>query len=145
MDGREFLRLANILRTGASEAEWRSAVSRAYYAAFHCARRLLLNCGFNVPRSEYAHAYLWLRLANCGTPAIQQAGADFNNLRRDRNRADYDLDRPLRKATAEAQVQAADDIIRALADAEKEPVKTAISDAMKSYEHDVLKEVTWHK
>jgi uncharacterized protein (UPF0332 family) len=41
MTGRDFLALAMQLAGGGSEAEWRSATSRAYYAAFHVARELL--------------------------------------------------------------------------------------------------------
>ena len=58
IDGRDYLTLAKTWITGASEAEWRSAVSRAYYAAFHEARDLLRNLGFAVPRGDQAHAYL---------------------------------------------------------------------------------------
>jgi hypothetical protein len=49
MDFRAYLRLAVTLRDGTTEAEWRSATSWAYYAAFHVARRLLLDLGFGVP------------------------------------------------------------------------------------------------
>lgn len=65
---KEFLTLAETWVEGATEAEWRSAVSRAYYAAFHEARVLLRGLGFRVPRGDQAHAYLWLRLSNCGDP-----------------------------------------------------------------------------
>ena len=35
MNWRDFLSLAARLAGGATEADWRTAVSRAYYAAFH--------------------------------------------------------------------------------------------------------------
>jgi hypothetical protein len=35
MNWRDFLPLAARLAGGTTEADWRSAVSRAYYAAFH--------------------------------------------------------------------------------------------------------------
>jgi uncharacterized protein (UPF0332 family) len=41
MMGRDFLVLAKKLAAGGTEADWRSVVSRAYYAAFHVARELL--------------------------------------------------------------------------------------------------------
>jgi hypothetical protein len=63
---RDFLRLAFQLASGASEADWRTAVGRAYYAAFHVARRLLEDLGFVVPRMDRAHAYLSFRLQNRG-------------------------------------------------------------------------------
>ncbi|HVS37819.1 MAG TPA: hypothetical protein VMS17_19835 [Gemmataceae bacterium] len=46
MNERDFLRLAAVLAGGATEAEWRTAVGRAYYAAFHVARRLLEDLRF---------------------------------------------------------------------------------------------------
>lgn len=91
MNARDFLALALHLAQESAESEWRSAVSRAYYAAFHVARELLQQCGFLVPRSERAHAYLWLRLANSGHLATATAGSKLNTLNGDRNRADYDL------------------------------------------------------
>ena len=100
MTGREFLQLADELAAGTTEAEWRSAVSRAYYAAFHVARDLLTACRFTAPRGDQAHAYLWLRLSNSVDPDLENAGSDLQTLRRNRNRADYDLTRPLDQATA---------------------------------------------
>ena len=47
--GRDFLTLAQRWVQGTAEGEWRSAVSRAYYAAFHEARQLLRDLGFQVP------------------------------------------------------------------------------------------------
>jgi uncharacterized protein (UPF0332 family) len=143
MDPREFLRLAEILVQGTTEVEWRSALSRAYYAAFHVARQLLMQCGFTVPRADRAHAYLWLRLTHAGDADVQDAGSDLNGLRSDRNIADYDLGRPLLQVMAANQVYTAREIIRRLAAAEIDPLKTQITDAMKIYERDVLKDVTW--
>ena len=54
----EFQTLAETWVQGGSEAEWRCAVSRAYYAAFHAARDLLSDLGFRVPRAGQAHGYL---------------------------------------------------------------------------------------
>jgi uncharacterized protein (UPF0332 family) len=90
MNWRDFLVVASQLGGGATEAEWRSAVSRAYYAAFHVARRLLFDLKFTIPRADRAHQYLVFRLSNSGEPAIEQAGRDLDTLRRLRNRADYD-------------------------------------------------------
>jgi uncharacterized protein (UPF0332 family) len=38
MTGADFLPLAHRLAASSSEPEWRTAISRAYYAAFHAAR-----------------------------------------------------------------------------------------------------------
>jgi uncharacterized protein (UPF0332 family) len=145
MNAREFLDVAEPLIAGMTEAEWRSAVSRAYYAAFHVARGLLDLCGFDVPRAEQAHAYLCRRLENSGHTDVENTGSALNALRKMRNRADYDLDRIFPHPSAAGQVQAADNIIRLLEDVEADPgVRARITDAMKTYERDVLRQVTWH-
>jgi uncharacterized protein (UPF0332 family) len=138
----DFLALANRLAGGASEAEWRTAVSRAYYAAFHVARRLLDDLGFRVPDGDQAHRYLWLRLSNCGDPHVQQAGSALNTLRGYRNRADYDLHSVFNQGPGAAQVRTADQVIRTLHGIQN-PVRTQITDTMKVYERDVLGDVTW--
>jgi uncharacterized protein (UPF0332 family) len=144
MDFSDFLGLAITLRDGATEAEWRSASSRAYYAAFHVARRLLHRLGFAVPRADRAHAYLWLRLANAGHPDVRLAGNRLNHLRGERNAADYDEHRPWVQVSAARHVQTAEVVIQAVDAAGAEPVRTQITDAMKVYERDVLHDVTWH-
>jgi uncharacterized protein (UPF0332 family) len=143
IEGKDFLLLAETWIQGAGEAEWQSAVSRAYYAAFHQSRRLLRDLGFQVPRADRAHAYLWMRLSNCGNLAIQVAGSDLNTLRGDRNRADYDVEQTITHAVALLQVQTANRIIQVLGAANAEPVRTQITDSMRIYERDVLKDVTW--
>jgi uncharacterized protein (UPF0332 family) len=144
MDPHDFLTLAGALTTGTAEADWRSAVSRAYYAAFHVARLLLRQGGFAVPRAERAHAYLFLRLSNSGHPLVEQAGVNLNSLRSTRNRADYDLDRPFDEQTAIDNFQLADDVIRLLDQVPTVPTTmSAIVDRMRVYERDVLGEVTW--
>ncbi|MGH7173015.1 MAG: HEPN domain-containing protein [Gemmataceae bacterium] len=144
MDFRDYLRLAIMLRDGTSEAEWRSATSRAYYAAFHVARRLLLDLGFAVPRADRSHAFLWLRIANAGHADVELAGNRLNHLRGERNAADYDEHRGMGQLLATRHVQTAEAIIQVLDAAAIEPVRTQITDAMKIYERDVLKDVTWH-
>lgn len=144
MNFRDYLALADILARGASEAEWRSASSRAYYAAFHVARLLLLNLRFRVPHADRAHGYLWLRLSNAGHMETVTAGRLLGGLRQDRNRADYDERRTISQAKVIDNVRSAEEIIQALDAAAIDPVRTQITDAMKIYERDVLKDVTWH-
>jgi uncharacterized protein (UPF0332 family) len=145
MDETGFLNVADALSTGDTEADWRSGISRAYYAAFHKARRLLLFSGSQVPRGDLAHAYLWLRLSNCGHPDVSNAGRDLNHLRGSRNRADYDFDTSIEQLEAMDLVQSAANIIQLLDDLSKEATILArVLDAIKVYERDVLREVTWH-
>src|SRR5580692_7463805 len=124
MDFRDFLALAKDLGSGASEAAWRFAVSRAYYASFHIARQLLKDLGFAVPRAERAHAYLSLRLSNCGLVECMRAGQDLNDLRQERNRADYDDGRPFTLGKAASLVRTAEEVIRVLDAARTDPTRT---------------------
>lgn len=144
MNARDFLILAQSLAVGSTEASWRSAISRGYYAAFHIARLLLQDLGFTVPQADRAHGYLWLRLANCGDAQVQRAGSDLAALRRNRNQADYDLRAAFTSRFAQARVHTDGQIIQKLEAAALEPTRTAITDAMKIYERNVLHDVTWH-
>jgi uncharacterized protein (UPF0332 family) len=144
MDARDFLNLADALASGGTEAEWRSAVSRLYYAAFHVARDLVRNLGFVVPRADRAHSFVYLRLANCGDPQVQWAAHSLNNLRQLRNEADYDLSLRFAQAQAQGFVPVARQIVQLFDAARAGPTRTQIMDAMKVYERDVLHDVTWH-
>jgi uncharacterized protein (UPF0332 family) len=144
MDFRDYLSLAATLANGATEAQWRSACSRGYYAAFHVARRLLLSLGFRVPQADRAHGYLWMRLSNAGVVSVRDAGSRLNNLRQERNRADYDDHLAITQARAAQNVRFAEQVIQALDAAAVEPIRTQITDTMKVYERDVLQNVTWH-
>jgi uncharacterized protein (UPF0332 family) len=144
MSPRDFLDVAGEWALANREAEWRSAASRAYYASFHVASQLLLHSGFAVPQAEQAHAFLWLRLANAGHPDVQRAGNDLNYMRRIRNQADYDLGRPFAQQTGIDQVQLATDVVQLFETLAIVPtVLGQVIDAIKIYERDVLRQVTW--
>lgn len=139
---RDLLRLAERLCLEVGEPEWRCAVSRAYYAAFHRARDLLQALGFEVPRGEQAHAFLWKRLQSCGNPSLGLAGSDLNQLRGQRNRADYDLAGDVSRRTAMTAVETATAIFRIL-DALTSVDRDAAIEVIKAYERDILRESTW--
>ncbi len=143
MTGNDFLTLAETLATGRGEAEWRTAASRAYYAAFHVVRDLFRGLGFAVPQADAAHKYLAYRLQNCGQPVLVQAGRDLDNLRDFRNQADYDLSPVFPQRRADASLDLARGIIRALALAAVEPTRTQVRDAIVNYERTALGQVTW--
>lgn len=139
----DFLAQAELWITLPNEVNWRSAASRGYYAAFHVARRLLQDLGFAVPYGPQAHSYLWLRLSNCADATVSSAGADLNQLQRFRNRADYDNHRDITHTEASTAVAMARRIIGRLAAAGMEPAHTTITTAMRDYERNVLRSVTW--
>jgi uncharacterized protein (UPF0332 family) len=144
MKPRDFLEVADALSMANKEADWRTAVSRAYYAAFHVAWRLLQGPGFQIPRADQAHAYLWRRLSNCGHIDVENAGKDLSDLRRVRNWADYDLDSPLEQTAAMHHYLVADRIIGLLETVATSAAAKSIIETMKTYERDILHEVTWH-
>ena len=144
MNERDFLAVAKLLAGESTEAAWRSAVSRAYYAAFHVARSLLEELGFTVPRADKAHDFLYVRLNNCGDPQVGAAGRQLKQLRDDRNQCDYNLRRLIPQHFAWSQIRVAELIIQTLDAARLEPTRTQITGTMKIYERDVLHNVTWH-
>lgn len=94
-DWLEYLDLAQQLTrstTGPSsrEARLRSAISRAYYAAFCKARNHLLKKG-PIPNEKKINMHKYVREQFMGSPdkARKKIGADLNRLRTDRNKADY--------------------------------------------------------
>ena len=91
MDGADFLHLAVRLSGGATEAEWRSAVSRAYYGAFHLARGVVESCGVMLPKTADAHDKVQWCLHHADNSELSVIAETLNSLRATRNLADYDL------------------------------------------------------
>lgn len=143
MTGHDFLLLAQTLAAGGTEAEWRSAASRAYYAAFHIARDLFRGLGFAVPPTDAAHKYLAFRLQNCGRAELEQAGRDLEKLRDYRNRADYDLYPAFDRRRADVSTDLAHRIIQAQALATADPIRTQVRDAIIAYERIAFGKTTW--
>ena len=144
MKAQDFLDVADELAAGNREAEWRSGASRAYYAAFHVARQLLIVCGFAVPDGESCHGFVWLRIANAGQPQINNIGNGLRELRRLRNLADYNLDISFNQHEALGCVSRAIDYVRILEAAQTMAgIMTQIPATIRDYERDVLKQVSW--
>jgi len=143
MNFREFMPLAERLAQENSEANWRTSISRAYYAAFHVACEFMASHGFDVPKADRAHGYLWLRLQNCGYAEVVQAGRTLKDLRTHRNRADYEKQITMTQQDAEKYLVDARAIVTALDGSARGKAARQITDAIKKYERDVLKEVTW--
>ena len=70
--------------------------------------------------------------------------ARLKTLRGKRNRADYELRRPVWAGDAAVAIQFAESILHALDAAALEPLRSQIMNTMKTYEHTVLRVVTWH-
>jgi uncharacterized protein (UPF0332 family) len=94
-DWSEYLNLAQELSghiTGPSsqEARLRSAISRAYYAAFCKARNHLRDKErHSIPDGGQAHPYVREQFRRSPDKARKKLGENLNRLRIDRNKADY--------------------------------------------------------
>jgi len=86
-----FLDVAKKFLNIPSEAAYRSAVSRAYYALFHAASRFLGKLGFQTAKGPQAHGEIPARFNNCGVEDGEQIASWLNELHRQRFLADYDL------------------------------------------------------
>lgn len=95
-DWTSYLDLADSLaRQGGDEAAARSAISRAYYAAFHRGRNFLDRTAPAVPRDGSAHVEVRNRLA----PHSRGIAQDLRRLHGWRKNADYDDVCPFASAT----------------------------------------------
>jgi uncharacterized protein (UPF0332 family) len=101
----EFLLLAErLLRNEPHPAGFRSAVSRAYYAAHHCLKDFIESGGVSIDRGANAHADVWNHLADIGDAEIERVGSDLFNLHSERIGADYRLTRRNVESLASASI-----------------------------------------
>ena len=90
-DWSRFLILAEELGQRRNDAAaQRTAISRAYYAAFCSARLRLRQDGGVIPPTSAAHRVLWNHYLTAKVQHRRAIGAMGERLRRARNRADYD-------------------------------------------------------
>ncbi len=85
----EYLFLANELSRKGGEAAARSAISRAYYAAFQTARRHK-GAVSAMPSQSGSHAAIWLALQRSGNADWRKAGNQGKDILVFRRQADYD-------------------------------------------------------
>jgi hypothetical protein len=76
MTGCDFVTCAEQFAGGPTEAIQRSAVSRAYYGAFHEALALLHACGVWLPKTEQVHMKVGYCLRDCGDQDAAKAARE---------------------------------------------------------------------
>ncbi|MEK7729121.1 MAG: hypothetical protein AAB354_11965 [candidate division KSB1 bacterium] len=91
MGSAEFLSLAERLLKIPSEAAYRTAVNRAYYATFHCGNDFLAKLGFRASIGPQAHGQLQARANNSGVLEFEKFYKILHRLYDRRRLADYDL------------------------------------------------------
>src|SRR5487761_1113112 len=120
MDPRDFISIAIRLSNSQNEADLRSAISRAYYGAFHLAKQFLQDCGLRISRKELDASQIHRKVRYClseshNTEAMFAADK-LKSLREQRNEADYDLDSTIfgKTGNVSLRVRAALEIVEAL-------------------------------
>src|SRR5437879_6346925 len=83
MDPRDFAGLASRLPAAETptSAELRTAVSRAYYAAFNVAIDLLAKLGIKAPASWEGHKLVAVALRHCGDGMLTTISHEIDDLR----------------------------------------------------------------
>lgn len=101
-----------ICRAANCEAEYRTAASRAYYAAFHHVMKHPRLADFKPSHSGDDHRDLIEHLKRSKDGQLYRLGVNFlARLRAIRNHADYDLDITFTKGMADEALERATEII----------------------------------
>jgi hypothetical protein len=128
MRGRDFLDLARELAAGATEAHWRGAAGRTYYALMLEGRDALARWGYSPPGGHGVHAWVRLRFTYAADKGFKRIGDALDSLVRVRNRADYNLALlPMFRSAKRAHeaVQEAADALMLLDTIEADPARLA--------------------
>lgn len=144
MEPREFISLAIRLSRSQREADLRSAISRAYYGAFHVACEFLESCGIQlsgkVLHGADVHKKVRFCLRESGDFDAAKAAEKLGSLRDKRNHADYDLKGPeFDGRTVALQLRITQEIVDVVDRCRQGPTFAAIRDNMKVYARDVLR------
>jgi uncharacterized protein (UPF0332 family) len=143
VDPGSLLALAQELAASDKETHFRCAASRAYYAGFHAARRALQRLGFAIRQGDQAHAAVRRRWSNSGNREWAKVGELLNDLRSERNVADYDLDKPFAARRADDAISDSDFVLTQLARSLTTEEQSKLVAEIRRYERDVLRDVTW--
>jgi hypothetical protein len=101
----DFQQVAERYVRGPTEADWPSAISRSYYAAFHYFREFYRANGVAVGKGGQSHFDLPSGLIHCGLLIVAPFGRRLEDLRGERTTADYDLGKSINQAYAQTIVK----------------------------------------
>src|SRR5581483_10549596 len=90
MRGRDFLIVARELARKTTEAHWRAATGRAYYALLLELRDGMTGWGLSQPAPSQVHQLVARRLFVSADQDVKQIGIWFEQLRKARGRAEYE-------------------------------------------------------
>jgi uncharacterized protein (UPF0332 family) len=109
-----YLLLAQELGGRADEAARRSAISRAYYCAFHVANDHLKANSVTLDLKRHSHERVWHVYLKSSKPECVKIGTDGNRLRVTRTDADYRLGRQVTSGLVQRSIQEAETIVAAV-------------------------------
>lgn len=138
MTGSDFLQFAAHLTVNAAlgnaSSRYRTAVGRAYYAAFHLTVEFLSEFGVRILQNHTGHQEASRQLHRTRHASAQMAARLLEDLRSDRNEADYRLDRTRteKEGIARAAVENASELVRFLVECRQEPARSEIEEALTS-------------
>ncbi len=89
------------------EASFRASCGRAYYGAYAHARDVLTTAGFLLPKDHSGHQVVVSLLKRSGDANVKTAGSLLETLRIERNEADYDVGKQVRRPFQQKQSQIA--------------------------------------
>ncbi len=110
-DWRKYIELADELLKQGSEAHWRSSISRAYYGVFCLARN---KSGYKNVKTANVHKDVIQYYKMSSNPDYKLVGKVLDELRRNRNDADYNGERMIDSQLAERVLLKSFDILEKL-------------------------------
>ena len=135
MEGKSFFTIAQKLAQMRNEPALRSAISRAYYAAYNCCIQFLEVCGFQFEKDSPAHEKVYQYLHNAGFADIEAAARALNILRKRRNRADYNMTSTEFQdhITCQGDLASAQTVILLIEKYSHEPLRTKLRNGVREY------------
>lgn len=91
MDPLDFLTIADEMASSNREAARRTAISRAYFALFNRIKEVVRSSGIPLHNDASDHERIARYLRNIEIDDAEEVGDGIKDLRRDRNRADYNM------------------------------------------------------
>lgn len=136
MEGKAFLNTAKKLAQMRDEPALRSAVSRAYYAAYNYYIPLLRELGFKFSKDSPTHEKLYQYLNNSAITEIEAAADDLRLLRKRRNFADYNMESTefQNHIACQFDLARAQTIISQIEKYQKEPFRTQLKNGLREYD-----------
>ena len=113
-DWHEYITLAEKLVLEQNEANLRSAISRTYYGVFCISRNKKGYKNYTLKQGENIHWKVINEYKNSEKPNETLVGKYLDELRRDRNNADYKEDKNIHKGLAERAIFKAKQVLEML-------------------------------